>query len=126
MAPSQRGTQLLTVPLLCMWLGFAAAAGGDGRGSETTDSHLCPDGTTQLAASLVNDFYCDCGNDEPLTPACSGHKHEAKFLCRADGSTNEGRRIPSSRVNDGICDCCDGSDEKIFGDTDSGRVRFRD
>jgi len=21
------------------------------------------------------------------------------------------RNIPSSRVNDGICDCCDGSDE---------------
>ncbi|OQR69085.1 hypothetical protein BIW11_12485 [Tropilaelaps mercedesae] len=58
--------------------------------------------------SAVNDDYCDCGsgvgvNDEPATGAC----RETHFVCTQDQMAS----VPSSRVNDGICDCCDGSDE---------------
>ena len=78
---------------------------------DSSSMYRCDDGTL-INASLVNDFFCDCGSDEPRTAACS-HVHTAKFLCREDGSLNEGRFIPSSRVNDAICDCCDGSDEDV-------------
>ncbi|KAK9325674.1 glucosidase II beta subunit-like-domain-containing protein [Lipomyces orientalis] len=63
-----------------------------------------------LPISRVNDDYCDCpdGSDEPGTSACPG----AKFYCANKGHV--AAFLPSSRVNDGVCDyeiCCDGSDE---------------
>jgi len=81
--------------------------------------------------SRIDDGYCDCpldGSDEPGTGACSGSvdgmwagvppKHESSnydaahrpsqyFSCAEQPSL----KLPPSRVNDGICDCCDGSDE---------------
>lgn len=77
---------------------------------------------TIIPEDFVNDGYCDClgGEDEYGTSACSGIKLwsgvmvsdglDAKeiFICPI-----EGINIPMSRVNDGICDCCDGSDEII-------------
>ncbi|CAE8685661.1 unnamed protein product [Polarella glacialis] len=61
-----------------------------------------------LLASAVNDDYCDCpddGSDEPGTSACSrGH-----FYCHNEGSIPQ--VIRTSLLNDGVCDCCDGSDE---------------
>lgn len=63
-----------------------------------------------LSFSQVNDDICDCpdGSDEPGTAACSGNW----FHCRNEGHIPG--KLPSSRVNDGVCDydvCCDGSDE---------------
>eukprot|EP00520_Triparma_pacifica_P001909 CAMPEP_0118650686 /NCGR_PEP_ID=MMETSP0785-20121206/10378_1 /TAXON_ID=91992 /ORGANISM="Bolidomonas pacifica, Strain CCMP 1866" /LENGTH=290 /DNA_ID=CAMNT_0006543075 /DNA_START=716 /DNA_END=1584 /DNA_ORIENTATION=+ len=37
--------------------------------------------------------------------SCSGFVHAPAFDCLTIGS------VPLSRVNDGVCDCCDGSDE---------------
>ncbi|KAF8485237.1 glucosidase II beta subunit-like-domain-containing protein [Russula ochroleuca] len=69
----------------------------------------CLDGTKTIPWSAVNDDYCDCidGSDEPGTSACSGNT----FYCENEGHV--GASIPSSRVNDGLCEpaCCDGSDE---------------
>ena len=55
-----------------------------------------------------NDDFCDCirtGYDEPGTSACN----IGKFACNK--ALIEPFEIYSSMVNDGICDCCDGSDE---------------
>ena len=61
-----------------------------------------------ILQSAVNDDFCDCpddGSDEPSTSACdSGH-----FYCENAGYRS--KTISSSRVGDGVCDCCDGSDE---------------
>ena len=71
-----------------------------------------------VATIKVNDDYCDCpsdGSDEPSTGACPA----SSFFCPTPGGRHsrtalnpEDRRpLPSNRINDGICDCCDGSDE---------------
>ena len=85
-----------------------------------------------IGPSQINDGYCDCphdGLDEPNTGACSGSmdgmwagippKYESSdydaahlpttyfFSCPQQPSL----KLPPSRVNDGICDCCDGADE---------------
>ena len=64
----------------------------------------------------VNDDYCDCpsdGSDEPSTGACS----KSVFFCPSGLHSSSAEReqdrvpLPSNRINDGVCDCCDGSDE---------------
>lgn len=57
----------------------------------------------------VNDDYCDCpedGSDEPQTNACEN----STFKCKKH-SRGFPESVPSGFVNDGVCDCCDGSDE---------------
>ena len=71
----------------------------------------------------VNDDYCDCadGTDEPATNACAllntggagfSQKHltQLTFRC-ADTKGYEPLEVPSHMFGDGVCDCCDGSDE---------------
>lgn len=65
-------------------------------------------------SSVDNDNYCDDvlhGRDEWLTSACSGAASSSslRFTCLDSSSV---ATIPLSRVHDGVCDCCDGSDEK--------------
>ena len=57
---------------------------------------------------ILNDDYCDCGEDELQSNACS-MQNGGRFLC-ADVRFYK-QSIFFSRVGDGICDCCDGSDE---------------
>jgi protein kinase C substrate 80K-H len=51
------------------------------------------------------------GSDEPGTSACS--HTAAVFHCINAGFFPSD--LPTSRVNDGVCDCCDGSDEYASG-----------
>ncbi|KAJ7672854.1 endoplasmic reticulum protein [Mycena rosella] len=73
-------------------------------------SWKCLDGSKQIPWDFVNDDACDCpdGSDEPGTSACPN----STFYCQNAGHI--GGTIPSSRVNDGLCEpqCCDGSDER--------------
>ena len=64
-----------------------------------------------IPSSSINDDFCDCtldGLDEPGTSACSYLK-TSRFHCKANPSKSF--YIFTSRVDDGICDCCDGEDE---------------
>lgn len=83
--------------------------------------------TTNAVASgsecVFNDDYCDCGQDEPLTSACPSSVFSCKFSFSKElnlkSSSDELRKllekvpekVPSSFVLDGVCDCCDCSDE---------------
>lgn len=84
---------------------YAPANSASGTGQTWT----CLDGSKQISWNAVNDDYCDCpdGTDEPGTSACPN----GVFFCKNSGHI--GSTIPSSRVNDGLCEpeCCDGSDE---------------
>ena len=80
----------------------------------------CADKSLRIKKAWVNDDYCDCpdGSDEPHTSACShllGIFPDQSILDPTFTCMNLGHipfTIPSSRVGDGICDCCDGSDER--------------
>ena len=83
----------------------------------------CKTDSLRIKKEWVNDDYCDCpdGSDEPHTSACSHLLNihpdaavttlrDATFTCL--NLDYKPLVIPSSRVGDGICDCCDGSDER--------------
>uniref|UniRef100_A0A2M3ZL09 Putative glucosidase ii beta subunit-like protein n=1 Tax=Anopheles braziliensis TaxID=58242 RepID=A0A2M3ZL09_9DIPT len=68
----------------------------------------------ELSWDRVNDDYCDCpedGSDEPSTSACTNGRFYCRFQKRHRTGRGRDRSIPSGWVNDGVCDCCDGSDE---------------
>lgn len=84
--------------------------------------------TAVIPSDWMNDGYCDCpfdGLDEPNTNACSGstiggwagvNKQKDDTNHQLEGLTFQctdqpKKFIPVSNLNDGICDCCDGSDE---------------
>ena len=98
---------------------------------------VCFNTKKEISFNKINDDFCDCptdGSDEPGTNACNS----GKFYCEAKAKQTTGNKIlityhnscigiqyygsyeilfipavfiPSYQVNDGTCDCCDGSDE---------------
>jgi len=113
--------------------GFAPWMLKDNRLNHALNQFFCVKSSDRIALSSVNDGYCDCsdGSDELGTGACdilpsiqkvnpliitSSKKtllNEdvalASFHCKNPGF--RAHPIPISRINDGVCDCCDGSDE---------------
>lgn len=66
-------------------------------------------------SDITNDNFCDNlvdGRDETATSACSHIQSTLNVFTCIDSSGLFNKTIPTSRVNDGVCDCCDGSDEK--------------
>ena len=93
------------------------ASGGEGESIETF-SCLQSGTAKQLPLSALNDEYCDCddGMDEPGTAACASMPGaRASFWCggvpAAARALLPAAQIPTARVGDGVCDCCNGSDE---------------
>jgi len=89
--------------------------------NHSTGLFECLQSKELILETLFNDDYCDCedGSDEPSTSACSTLPH-SRFFCKNSCIQVTHRQlpgghfsIPSHRVNDGICDCCDGSDEGL-------------
>ncbi|KAK2946620.1 putative Glucosidase 2 subunit beta [Blattamonas nauphoetae] len=87
-------------------------------GLYSNETFTCLDGSKTIPISRVNDDICDCadGSDEPGTSACQN----GQFWClngdvygkkEKHGDRSLGFYISSSRVGDGIADCCDASDE---------------
>ncbi|XP_049534229.1 uncharacterized protein LOC125950347 isoform X2 [Anopheles darlingi] len=77
-------------------------------------SFRCLQTGRELSWDRVNDDYCDCpedGSDEPSTNACVEGRFYCRFQKRHRTGRGRDRSIPSGWVNDGVCDCCDGSDE---------------
>lgn len=68
----------------------------------------CFDGSRSIPLSRFNDNYRDCpdGSDEPGSSEGSG-----LFLCKNTGYVSYA--VSRWSVGDGICDCCDGSDESF-------------
>ncbi|CCF48465.1 uncharacterized protein UHO2_07019 [Ustilago hordei] len=92
--------------------GISAADAAKYQAIKTESGQLgwkCLDGSKEIPWTAINDDYCDCadGSDERGTSACPN----SAFYCANSGHLPA--YIPSSRVDDGICDpeCCDGSDE---------------
>lgn len=115
----------LTAALVLVGAGGTAVA--PPRGVPRSLAHLyagetfaCLSGGGTVPASRLNDDYCDCadGSDEPGTAACASLDVGAGAGVAAGGGrfycANKGfkpTRVRASLVNDGICDCCDGTDE---------------
>ena len=57
----------------------------------------------------ANDNYCDCGDDETKTAACSLYSASKRTFQCNDPTVLQ--MLFQSRVHDTVCDCCDGSDE---------------
>lgn len=100
-------TQGITIVLL----GFFAGA--------LTGEVLQPvcDKNSSSSVAVRNDAFCDCERDsveeEPDTGACSFHSvGKLVFQCKKDIGA-EPKFLFASRLSDGICDCCDGSDENV-------------
>lgn len=71
----------------------------------------------QLSSSIIfdatncvpDDDFCDCGDDEIHSSACSMYSSK-DFTCEDTRYVTQ--TLPLSRIGDRICDCCDGSDEQ--------------
>lgn len=125
------------LPLLLSLIHTHNAALASTQESSSPVTIQCASGWTKSLQTIpphkINDGYCDCpldGADERETGACSGSvdgmwaglspslydasRDRNVFVCPQQPALH----LPPSRINDGICDCCDGADEPITSSCD--------
>ncbi|ELP84738.1 glucosidase II beta subunit, putative [Entamoeba invadens IP1] len=75
-------------------------------------SFLCGPSGVNITDNMIDDGYCDCPelNDEPTTGGCSTSNNKNYFECKNHGVSLQ--KIHYNRVNDKVCDCDDGTDER--------------
>ena len=98
-----------------------------------TSSYSSSDNMVKIEPHQINDGYCDCpyenGIDEYQTDACSGSTHWAGITSSNNHNNNDNGNmvvkrttcpqqpniiLSPSKINDSICDCCDGYDEQLL------------
>lgn len=77
----------------------------------------------KLTQDKINDDFCDCtedGKDELNTSACTYFVHAAPKALEKSTAIGQfdcldkiKKLIPHSKVDDGVCDCCSGNDERL-------------
>ena len=135
---------LLLVVLLLLHYEYAIASSSSSSStslSSSSSSIECLSGWTNqpivVPPEHINDDYCDCphdGADEPNTSACSGSVNWAGITSSSSVDANTRAReiktvfgcpkqpsihLHASKLNDGVCDCCDGADEIIVASSSS-------
>lgn len=111
----------LAITLILFACGLAVTGNAIGAHLDHCDAYLAAsrsNNSTDFAGSLKNDNFCDCAthqgileHEESSSSACSFFTPgKGSFRCAKD-VRNEARVLFASRVNDGVCDCCDASDE---------------
>ncbi|KAG5501855.1 hypothetical protein JKF63_04125 [Porcisia hertigi] len=89
------------------------------KAAEEVGRFRCLDNSTTIPFSRVNNDVCDCvdGSDEPGTSGCTvllgslAPVLPVNWSFQCTDQEHHVQTIPHNRVGDGICDCCDGSDE---------------
>lgn len=127
LTPSPRSPPLVLVILMVIC--FAVVALADDVETITCSGGWAGDSQQIIPKAWINDGYCDCpydGKDESNTNACSGSSNWPGVAASvAAGLPETGANdfscpqqknlvLPASRVHDGICDCCDGTDEEGY------------
>jgi hypothetical protein len=102
---------LLCLLLLTVFVSLIAVFFVGGGPSNSQNLRRRIDVSRTVVMSVRDDDFCDDAGDadeETSTSACSYWTvRQRTFLCKR-GST---KSLFASRVSDGFCDCCDGSDE---------------
>ncbi|KAL3787253.1 hypothetical protein HJC23_004127 [Cyclotella cryptica] len=124
--PSRKPALCIIITVFIHFLTLSTSASQSIKCASNAWFSTSPESLQTIPADKINDGYCDCpldGLDELETGACAGSV-DGMWAGVSKARVKEGEhsffacpqqpalRLPLSRVNDGICDCCNGADER--------------